>query len=520
MTILNLDLSIIFLIVTGASIRLGDGFNLCNDGDLTDNGTVIVAAFQHEDPSNSSLNQQDIILSSVDLYEQQITAASAQGAELIVFPEYGITGVSITSSRELIKPYLQMLPTVIPDPDQPWNPCLNASRDEFNVTVLHRLSCSAMSNNLIVVANMGTIVKCNSTEDLSCPTDGVYQFNSDIVFDKNGTIVTTYHKVNLYLEPQFDRPPYPPDYVSTFTHNSITYGLITCFDILWYYPLVQMVESNRINQILMPTAWDDGLPFLTSVQSQQAWSIGLNINLIAANVQRSKDGYRGSGIYSGSAGYINYTYDTSNTNRLILSQISLTPGQLVPKLLPPPIAYFDYTGIIYDDLSGYSFLPLNTTSSVEGNATIVTGNITCSVNYALNELVIDGDYMLASYQGKITLGYGSYILAIEVCSVLYCYDANDPVNTCSKTTSGVINANFTKLNLGAQLNTNYVYPNILRSDLQLVDPVDWSFYKSTVWEEEQLPSNVTMVQLTTNSNFSHSLSVASLYGRRYDLDKS
>lgn len=166
------------------------------------------------------------------------------------------------------------------------NSNLTITRHFLFLQILKRLSCAARTSNLTVVANVGTLVACN---DSSCPQDGHYQFNTDVVFGTDGAILATYHKINLYHEPMFDRPPFPPGHVTTFvTDFAVTFGLITCFDLLWYNPLIYLVANNGVQRVVMSSAWIDGLPFLTSVQSQMSWSIGLNIDLIVANVQRSQ----------------------------------------------------------------------------------------------------------------------------------------------------------------------------------------------------------------------------------------
>ncbi|GCC22539.1 hypothetical protein chiPu_0000927 [Chiloscyllium punctatum] len=57
---------------------------------------------------------------NLDIYQEQVFAASKQGAKIIVFPEDGLQGFQF--NRTSIFPYLEP----IPDPNVVhWNPCLH-----------------------------------------------------------------------------------------------------------------------------------------------------------------------------------------------------------------------------------------------------------------------------------------------------------------------------------------------------------------------------------------------------------
>lgn len=481
--------------------------------------------FQHVDPSNQERTLNDIMLESVSTYQEQAHRAALLGVYILVFPEYGVTGVSVPTTRSEIRPYLQVLPSIEPGPE-PWNPCLESDAESFNSTILKSLSCTARTNDLILVVNLPTLVRCSPVDDDACPSDGAYQFNTDVALDANGTVLATYHKINLYHEPAFDRPPYPSDHVTSFVTDVATFGLITCFDLLWHDPTVTLVRERGVRDIVMPTAWVDGLPFLTSVQSQMAWAIGLDINLLAANIQKSQDGYRGSGIYSGRRGFLDYVYGPSNTSRLIVADVPLSSNVTTPRRdVRDPL--FNYSGIIYDDLSNYTFVALNASqeSNRAGHAALTNGNLTCAVEYEFEKAVDDGDYFLAGYDGSITLGDGDYRLAIQTCALMWCEDGDTARCAHPPVTS---EAHLVALKLEGHFDTTYIYPSILRHDLLLIDTSEWRFEKGPdergrcrrPWDLDSpsMDPPVTWAQLVTQQNFSHRPLVASLYGRMYDLD--
>lgn len=134
----------------------------------------------------------------------------SQGAQILVFPEDGLQGFNF--SRSSISGYLE----TIPDPQQEsWNPCADPQRHngtEVNtppelqqiqkppggliqvvmgllsdgttyLQVLQRLSCMARRHHLYLVANMAGRQPCPlSTDPAHCPSDGHWQFNTNVVF--------------------------------------------------------------------------------------------------------------------------------------------------------------------------------------------------------------------------------------------------------------------------------------------------------------------------------------------------
>uniref|UniRef100_A0A672YBV7 Biotinidase n=1 Tax=Sphaeramia orbicularis TaxID=375764 RepID=A0A672YBV7_9TELE len=139
---------------------------------------------------------------NLDVYEEQAARAAQQGAQILVFPEDGLQGFNFT--RTSISGYLE----TIPDPQQEsWNPCMEPDKHK-NTEVLQRLSCMARRFNLYLVANMADMQPCSGKThpSSSCPPDGRWQFNTNVVF-RYGLLVARYYKQNLYFENAFDAPP-------------------------------------------------------------------------------------------------------------------------------------------------------------------------------------------------------------------------------------------------------------------------------------------------------------------------
>ena len=65
----------------------------------------------------------------------------------------------------------------------------------------------AIEHNLYIVANIGNKISCDPQSDPRCPHDGRYQYNTNVVFDPEGNLVSRYHKQTLYYEDYYDTPP-------------------------------------------------------------------------------------------------------------------------------------------------------------------------------------------------------------------------------------------------------------------------------------------------------------------------
>ena len=133
------------------------------------------------------------------VYSEQAREAYEQDAQIIVFPEDGIYGMGHT--RETIMPYLEPIPEVS-NTTSSVIPCTDPKPD---TEILQELSCIALNNSIALVANMGDIQYCTK-RDPNCPKDGKYQFNTDVVFDNDGTLIAKYHKQHLYYEKAFNTP--------------------------------------------------------------------------------------------------------------------------------------------------------------------------------------------------------------------------------------------------------------------------------------------------------------------------
>ncbi|XP_033493846.2 biotinidase-like [Epinephelus lanceolatus] len=463
---------------------------------------------------------------NLDIYEKQAARAAQQGAQILVFPEEGIRGFEF--SRSSISGYLE----TIPDPQQEsWNPCTEPGRYN-NTEVLQRLSCMARRYNLYVVANVADLQPCPLKTDpsSSCPPDGHWQFNTDVVFSSDGLLVARYHKYHLFFEEAFDTPP-QPEIITFDTPFAGKFGLMICFDILFHDPTIALVEKG-VRQLVFPTAWLNALPLLDSVQFQRAFSLGANVTLLAANLRNNRMNMRGSGIYTPfSATYYHAQKGEPEEGRLLVARVPVLdplwvgwsgitgegvvssqstssaptdsgnchqescvdppPPETAPSV-PPSSATF-ISSMLGDP---FTFVLLNET---QGEVNVCNGTFCCHLQYRrFPQGGSEEIYAFGAFAGTHTL-FGHW--ALQVCALVRC--AGLDISSCGQ---GVEEAE-SKMDfmLEGKFGTRYVYPSVLASKLVLEQPENL---------ERAADGTVTM----RHSNMTGGLLTACLYGRMYHLD--
>lgn len=439
----------------------------------------------------------DIMKENIAVFQEKSRLAKEKGADIIVFPEDGLYGFFFT--RDEMYLYLDD----IPDPSslvKSWNPCTAPNRFT-NTEVLHILSCMARNFSIAVVVNMGDVKYCSKTSDPNCPEDGRYQFNTDVAFDTDGTLLARYHKVHLFsIEKTYFNTPPQPEAVTFKTSFGATFGVFTCFDLLFHDPAIVLGES--VDNIVFPTAWMDGLPTLISVGIQQGWSRALSVNFLAANQHFPQYKMTGSGIYSrGEA--LQFIHDMQTPEGHLL--VARVPSSDFPKdnfQKKSAKSNLDqssdetFTSQLRDDT--YTFVKLK---EAHGTVSVCTPGLCCHANYSTVSESPFGNEMFAfgAFNGHHKYPSGYYI---QACILLKCASMEE--NSCgnSTTTSSTIFKSFAIE--GNFSNETYVYPEVILNDLQIIsgNEMDYSGHKMVV------------------SSFNNPLVYAMLFGRTYALDTS
>lgn len=204
--------------------------------------------FSHE-PLNqySWVRLENAVNAYVDMIESQETGQ----ADIIVFPES-----TLNSLHQGIE---------VPEPADEISPC---GDDNWHLA-LQNISCSAARANKYVLINL-TEAKNITTEEGE-DQQRIY-YNTNVVFDRQGRVVSRHRKFNLFQESGISVTPTAD--ISTFTTDfNVTFGHFICFDLLFKAPAMQLLANTAVSDVLFPALWFSEPPFLSAVQVQSMWAL-------------------------------------------------------------------------------------------------------------------------------------------------------------------------------------------------------------------------------------------------------
>jgi hypothetical protein len=180
----------------------------------------------------------ELVSVNMDMYETHVQLAAGAGAQIIVFPEFGLVPVE-DGNRTNIGNMAEQ----IPESTSNSIPCgNNAFADR---PILTRSSCMAIASNIIVMVNMVDWMECNAADDSNCPDDNHYQITTDVIFNEQGVLVAKYHKSHEWpgLMPPYDQATTPLQ-ITYMTSFGVEFGLFICFDIMFNEPAVSLVNAG------------------------------------------------------------------------------------------------------------------------------------------------------------------------------------------------------------------------------------------------------------------------------------
>jgi len=315
--------------------------------------------------------------------------AAAQGAQIIVFPEYGITGESSYSASSWWQGgYTESFGSV------GHIPCDDADAQQQAPSVA-ALSCAARQNKIVIVANLA-----------EWASGALY--NTDVVLDSDGTLIAKYRKLNLWGESYMTVPQDCP--IVNFTAFGEVFGLFTCADLIYSFPAETLVQRG-IKNFVMPAAWSDEMAQMQVMAYAQGWSYRHQVNLILCNHRMASQS--GSGIWASGQPLSTSFYPANADGGLKVSEVHSPAG---PEGVAPVISRAALNGThaqrLGIDLKGSAW---QFTKLAEG-AKLCSGAVCCKVHDLQGPA--DG-YVLAALDGSDD-DQGYITWGAKICAVLPC----------------------------------------------------------------------------------------------------
>lgn len=197
---------------------------------------------------STSITSQARMQDNLQGYLEILDSEDAKDLDIIVFPES-----TLNNNEEA---------TFVPNPSLGLvTPCDSTSGEYHELLV--QLSCAAKRLATYLVINLTEKEWCATVpEDTRpCAASGLNLFNTNVVFNRNGAVISRYRKVHLYGENK--NTTFVPEADWFDTDFGIRFGHFICFDILFYYPAQSLVLNRGIKDFIFPSMWFSQLPFLT-----------------------------------------------------------------------------------------------------------------------------------------------------------------------------------------------------------------------------------------------------------------
>lgn len=240
----------------------------------------------------SGTNAEETLNLNTNRYVDIISQA-AKVADIVVFPEGGLNNGDLTLFVEI--PYEKY----------------GIVSAESTHDAIRNLSQAARDYDVYVAINI---------HEEEHTINGTIRYNTNVIFDRNGSIIARYRKYNLFSETILNVTP-DPEYIYFDTDFGVRFGTFTCFDILFKEPSLTLVQKYNVTDIITTQHWFSELPFLTAVQEQAAWSYRTNANMLASGMNDVIRGSTGSGIYAGNRGPVIVLQSLQPGSRLLNAKL-------------------------------------------------------------------------------------------------------------------------------------------------------------------------------------------------------
>ncbi|CAH1390594.1 unnamed protein product [Nezara viridula] len=368
---------------------------------------------------------------------------AAETADIVVFPEYALTYEDETLFVEI--------PFGSNEPAPADNPRLHP--------VVRMVSKAARDNQIYVSI-------CLLEKDLSSGEE--LKYNTNVVFDRNGIVVSKYRKFNLYYEAL--NTTKVPDIAIFETDFGVRFGVFICADIFHKEPALTLVYEKNITDFVYPNWFYAELKLGLSVQIQFGWAYMTDSNLLSAGVNSLEQGSTGSGIFAGRKGPAINIINERNETRLLTAKlfkkgkIGKSEGHILEPLSPGVDSTHEIEAENFQNYSTYLLTPEvknELLSDSDGSKylnkilelTLCQGSLCCEfysnvtftfksleylnmsdLTFLKNDSYYHYQYRFATFDGvKGFPDAGSK--GIQVCAIIPC--VNSSLTSCGKKTGNV-----------------------------------------------------------------------------------
>lgn len=260
--------------------------------------------------------------------------AKANSSQIIVFPEYGITGDGVGKgdiNRKKVPAFLEDdTPMAGPNPTVTL-PCGDETTTA-SAPAIARASCLAKELEVVLVINLLTKQDCSVGVD-GCPKDGMRVYNTAVAFAEDGHILQLYHKRHPYGDEMAFVDKGEDYYKSglTFTTSfGVKFGMFICFDILFFTnggpdALEIVYPTDWVNNVLGPIPEP-----VTAHNAQKLWSKLHGKNLLAANYGGFGKSSSGSGIWNKGTALASFYNPTKEPqSQLLIADVPILESSVV-----------------------------------------------------------------------------------------------------------------------------------------------------------------------------------------------
>jgi len=436
---------------------------------------------------------------NAEKYIEIINSEKAGNVDIIVFPE------ACLNSRETA--------VIVPRETEDIDLCANDTYDQN----LKDISCAAKNSNKYVVVNL--YMKRNCSEEHARQHDDEHEcksewllYNTNVVFDRKGKVISIYRKYNLFGEPGITQPD-SPDISKFSTDFGVTFGHFICFDLMFEKPALELVAQG-VTDIVFPTMWFSELPFLTAVQIQQNWAHSNDVNFLGAGANQPKVGSGGSGIYSGKYGALISTMTGEEVTKLLVHEVPKIPGNVNRT---SGSAYsgsnFGNLKLKRDQLDVYEKRRIELQESETSHSENFTlcqkfenDNLCCDFNITVTLQLVPENSVSYSYYAVVFNGNRTFDGVadghIRTCAVLACQ--NETIASCGKmyqsNESVHSNIKFEKIEISGSFPVEHVLtlPNSLNFDVSPYPTSDFSYEEKV--NQQSTSKDITISLLTPKAD--------------------